>query len=207
MQHFTPAQWDTWSRWPRARFMACLSGYKPGMLVGTTNADGQPNLSLFQNIVHLGAQPPLLGLLNRPREATPHTLTNIEATGRFTLSAVAEAMIPQAHATSAKYEAGISEFDATGLQPFWPEAGGPPAVAGSPLMLALRLEEILPIRQNGTFLIIGTVTDVWLAEGLHHEDGSLDLAAAGVACTLGLEHWAVPKKTVHVGHASVVERK
>lgn len=205
MQHFTSDQWNSWSRWPRARFMACLSGYKPGMLVGTVNADGQPNLALFQNIVHLGAQPPIIGLINRPREATPHTLANIEATGRFTLSAVTEAMIAQAHATSAKYEAGVSEFEVTGLQPFWPEGGGPPAVAESPLMLSLRLEEIVPIRQNGTFLIIGAVTDVWLAEGLQREDGSLNLAAANVASTSGLEHWAVPEKVIHMGHASVVQ--
>jgi flavin reductase (DIM6/NTAB) family NADH-FMN oxidoreductase RutF len=75
-----------WDRFYRANFINSLSGFKPVSLVSTINAAGISNLAIFSNIVHIGADPALVGFINRPREAAPHTIENIEQTGYYTIN-------------------------------------------------------------------------------------------------------------------------
>ncbi|HSK13781.1 MAG TPA: hypothetical protein VK907_11240, partial [Phnomibacter sp.] len=84
MLHYSKDTFAQWERFYRANFLNTLSGFKATHLVATTGPQGSPNLSLFHNIVHLGADPALIGMVNRPRAAAPHTLANIEASGRWT---------------------------------------------------------------------------------------------------------------------------
>ncbi len=67
----------------RVFFVNALSGFKAAHLVGTTSAteEGQDNLALFSSVVHIGANPPLLGMISRPHTVPRHTLENIQATG------------------------------------------------------------------------------------------------------------------------------
>jgi flavin reductase (DIM6/NTAB) family NADH-FMN oxidoreductase RutF len=117
MQHFTIQEVQTRDRFTRANFINCMSGFKSASLVATVNTKAIPNLAIFNNIVHLGADPALIGIVNRPREAAPHTLANIEATGEYTINLFTKEQIKAAHQTSAKYAAGVSEFEATGFTP------------------------------------------------------------------------------------------
>ena len=63
----------------RANLINGITGYKPALLVGTASAEGASNLAVFSNVFHVGASPPVLGLIVRPRpEGTErHTLDNI----------------------------------------------------------------------------------------------------------------------------------
>ena len=52
---------ESWERFYRANFINCLSGFKPVSLLGTINQQGQTNLGVFSNIIHIGADPALVG--------------------------------------------------------------------------------------------------------------------------------------------------
>jgi flavin reductase (DIM6/NTAB) family NADH-FMN oxidoreductase RutF len=82
----SPEELNSYDRFYRANLINSLSGFKSASLIGTKNKDGISNLAIFSNIVHLGADPALIGFVNRPLEAAPHTLTNIETTGFYTIN-------------------------------------------------------------------------------------------------------------------------
>lgn len=192
MINFSMEEAETWERFYRANVLSSLSGCKPAMLVGTINDAGICNLALFQNIVHLGANPALIGLINRPETATPHTLQNIRNQGYFSLNAVTKTLIAKAHQTSAKYAEDIDEFEATGLAKNFIDGCDIPFVEKSPVQVLLALKEIIPITHNQTFLIIGEVKSFRIQDGLVAEDGFVNLTKAGVVCTIGLDAYASP---------------
>ena len=122
MKCYTPSDLQAMDRYVRANFVNCLSGFKPAALIVSQDKNGLSNVALFNNIVHLGADPALIGFINRPREATPHTLGNIESTGYYTINHINPSQISAAHQTSAKYPTGVSEFEKVELvEQFRPE--------------------------------------------------------------------------------------
>jgi hypothetical protein len=121
MASYTTSNIESWERFYRANFINSLTGFKSANLIGTVNELGQTNLGIFSSIVHIGSNPPLVGYINRPVKAAPHTLANIEATGVYTINHIHPSFVQQAHQTSAKYETGISEFGEVGLTPEFQE--------------------------------------------------------------------------------------
>jgi flavin reductase (DIM6/NTAB) family NADH-FMN oxidoreductase RutF len=187
MNHFSSDQIKTWDRFYRANFINSLSGFKSATLIGTISKQGNPNLAIFSNLVHLGADPAMIGFINRPKEAAPHTITNIEATGIYTMNHIQPSFIKQAHQTSAKYEAGESEFEKTGLGVEWKENIKAPFVAESNIKYLMELIEIIPIKYNGSFFVIGKVKDVFVDEAIIGENGFLHIEKAGSITTLGID--------------------
>ena len=201
MKCYTPSDLQAMDRYVRANFVNCLSGFKPAALIVSQDKNGLSNVALFNNIVHLGADPALIGFINRPREATPHTLGNIESTGYYTINHINTPQISAAHQTSAKYPTGVSEFEKVELvEQFRPEFSIP-FVEGSPAQIGLRLVEILPIQQNGTYLVIGELQCAFLEEAHVSADGFVDLAEAGAVSTLGLQGYYQPKFIQKEGYA------
>jgi flavin reductase (DIM6/NTAB) family NADH-FMN oxidoreductase RutF len=204
MQHFTPQQLAAMESRYRANFVNSLSGFKSVSLIGTTDPSGQFNLAIFSNIVHLGADPALIGFINRPREATPHTLGNIEATGIYTVNHITPAMTAPAHQTSAKYAAEVSEFDATGLTPILREGCAAPFVAESHIQYSMKLVEIIPIKHNRTFLVIGSVQDVYLS---HRDclgaDGYIEIDQMQSVTSLGVDGYYSASKLARFPYARV----
>lgn len=174
-------------RFYRANLLNSLSGFKATHLVGTVNEAGLPNLSLFHNVVHLGADPALIGMVSRPRAAAPHTIANIEATKQWSLNSVQPEILEQAHQCSAKYLDGVNEFEATGLTAEWKDGCRVPLVKESALQYALSLVEIIPIRHNNTFFVIGNIEQVWIREDLLTDDGFLALEKANIVTSTGLD--------------------
>jgi flavin reductase (DIM6/NTAB) family NADH-FMN oxidoreductase RutF len=185
LKQFSLEQVGEMERFNRANFINCLTGFKSPMLIGTVNAKGEENLAIFNNLVHLGADPALIGFVNRPREAAPHTLANIEATGIYTINHVSADFFRQAHQTSAKYPEGVSEFEKTGLTAENLGDCIAPFVKESPVKFSLLLKEVIPIQFNNTYFVIGTIADIFLDESLVEEDGCLDLQKAHIIASLG----------------------
>jgi hypothetical protein len=73
MKHFTIQEIKGWDRFYRGNFINSISGFKSVSLIGSVDRNHNANLAIFSNIVHLGADPALIGFINRPREASPHT--------------------------------------------------------------------------------------------------------------------------------------
>jgi flavin reductase (DIM6/NTAB) family NADH-FMN oxidoreductase RutF len=187
MQHFSLSDIKSWERFYRANFINCLTGFKPISLIATVNKEGQPNLAIFSSIVHLGSDPALVGYINRPKTAAPHTLANIEASGIYTINHIQASFVDKAHASSAKYEAAINEFNAIGLTPLYRPPITVPFVQESNIQYALKLVEIVPITHNNTFLVIGTVTDIFIEAGVLNQDGFLSIEKAGSIASLGAD--------------------
>ena len=192
MEHFSLDTIKSWARFYRANFINSLTGYKSVNLIGTVNQQGQPNLAIFSSIVHIGSDPALVGYINRPLTAAPHTLANIEASGIYTINHIHNDMVVQAHQTSAKYPANVNEFEAVGLKPVFKEAIIAPFVAESAVQYAMQLVEIVPIKHNHTFLVIGAVTNVFIEENILGEDGFLSLDKASSCSSNGVDAYYLP---------------
>lgn len=178
---------QSWERFYRANFVNSLTGFKSLSLIGTVNTDGQTNLGVFSSIVHIGSDPALVGYINRPTKAAPHTLANIQATGVYTINHVHPTFLERAHQSSAKYSDQVSEFEEVGLTPEFIENIKAPFVKESRVKYALSLKEIIPITLNNTFLVIGEIQHVKLEEDILLEDGFLSLDKASSLCSNGID--------------------
>lgn len=201
MQHITIDTIKSWERFYRANFINCLTGFKAVSLISSVNADGQPNLGVFSSVVHLGSDPALIGFINRPLAAAPHTIDNIKATGVYTINHIHPAIAAQAHQSSAKYAAEVNEFKEVGLTEYYLPNLVAPFVKESYVKYALSLVEIVPITHNNTFLVIGKVTDVMLADNLIKQDGFIALENAESLASLGVDAYYTTKKLARYGYA------
>lgn len=177
----------------RATFINTLSGAKPAMLIGTISEHGVTNCAIFNSILHIGANPPLMGFILRPTTTERHTYSNFKSTGVCTLNHVPVEYYKQAHQTSAKYPLHSSEFTECGLTPEFIESFSAPFVAESPIQIGLRFVQELPIELNGTILVIGAVEHIRCSHS-PDENGHVMLnqmaSVAGLDTYYGLERIA-----------------
>lgn len=171
----------------RRNLINCLPGYKPLQLIGTQNAAGVSNLALFSQIIHLGAAPPLIGVLFRPHTVKRDTLENILETQCFTLNQVLPEWHVQAHWTAANWEG--SEFEATGLKEERKEGFPASFVEGSPVQLGCVLEEVQTLQINQTVLVIARIEQVFVDEKGLRADGTLDYDVLGTVSVTGLDEY------------------
>ena len=186
MKSFSIDQIKLMDRFTRTNFINTLSGFKSVSLIGTINKVGQANLAIFSNLVHIGADPALIGFVNRPTEAAPHTLANIQATEFYTVNHIHSGIFEKAHQTSAKYPEHISEFEAVGLTPLFRPGISAPFVEESKVQYVLKLEEVIPIKLNGTFLVVGSLQQAFIPAEIMDEDGYLSIEKANSLCSLGI---------------------
>ena len=187
MASYNTSDIESWERFYRANFINSLTGFKSVNLIGSVSEQGLINLGIFSSIVHIGSNPPLIGYINRPVKAAPHTLANIQATGVYTINHIHPSFVQQAHQTSAKYEAGISEFEEVGLTPEFQEKIIAPFVKESNIKYALSLQEIIPIQLNDTFLVIGKVIAIQIEQDIVTDDGFIHLEKANTICSNGID--------------------
>ena len=187
MASYSTLKIESMERFYRANFINSLTGFKSVNLIGTLNTAGQANLGIFSSIVHIGSNPPLIGFINRPLKASPHTLTNIQYTGVYTINHIHTSFIKEAHQTSAKYQAGVSEFEEVGLTPEFKDNIAAPFVKESNIKYALNLQDIIPIQLNNTFLVIGKVISIHIEQEIVSEDGFIHLDKLNSVCSNGID--------------------
>ena len=180
---------ESWERFYRANFINSLTGFKSVSLIGTVNEDKQTNLGVFSSIVHIGSDPALVGYINRPRAAAPHTLANIQSTGVYTINHILPSFVEKAHQASAKYPDGVSEFEEVQLTPQYIGDFPAPFVEESLVKYGLTLQEIIPLTINNTFLVIGKIQCVIMENDLLQPDGFIELHKAGTVCSNGIDSY------------------
>jgi flavin reductase (DIM6/NTAB) family NADH-FMN oxidoreductase RutF len=197
----SPDELNSYDRFYRANLINSLSGFKSASLIGTKSETGISNLAIFSNIVHLGADPALIGFVNRPREAAPHTLKNIEAVGFYTINHIHTDWIEQAHQTSAKYAEDVSEFDACGFEEEYINNFFAPFVKASVIKYGMKLIEVVPIKHNNTFFVIGEVVMVEVPKEVITEDGFIEIEKANSCCSLGVDGYYKVEKIMRLPYA------
>ena len=183
----------------RVHLINSLGGFKSVALVGTSDNEGNNNLAIFSSIFHIGANPPLIGLIFRPSPTERDTYNNIIKTGYFTLNHVNESIFKQAHQTSARYDQGDSEFEKTGLTPEYKDHFFAPYVAESKIQLGIEFKEKVPISVNNTTLIIGEIIQIYIPEDCLNEDGFVDIEKANSITCSGLDSY---HKTIQLDRLS-----
>jgi flavin reductase (DIM6/NTAB) family NADH-FMN oxidoreductase RutF len=138
-------------------------------------------------LIHLGANPALFGLINRPDTVPRDTLQNIQSTGFYSLNYVSGTDYQKAHQTSARYPTGVSEFEQVGFEEVFHDGFTAPFVVGAIVQIAMKFEERIDIQRNGTVMIVGSIQEVRIDNSLVEPDGFVNLSAAGVLVSQGLD--------------------
>lgn len=179
---------DALDRIVRINLINSITGIKPANLIGTISNTGKTNVAIFSSVVHLGSDPPLIGLVVRPAGDVPrHTYENILENGFYTINHVQKPFAPRAHQTSAKYEREVSEFEACGLTEEFVEGFPAPFVEESTIKIGLKFEQEVLIKLNGTIFIIGSVQRVIVPDAAVDESGRIDLGSLGNVGISGLD--------------------
>ncbi|WP_394420562.1 flavin reductase family protein [Tenacibaculum mesophilum] len=189
--HITRQQIDEFPHLYKINLLNSISGYKPANLIATKSTDNITNVAVFSSVVHYGSSPAILGFVLRPTTVVRNTYNNIKETGYYTINAINEVMIEEAHHTSAKYPSEISEFDKTTLSEEFKNGFYAPFVAESPLQIGMKFLEEHYIKANGTILVLGEVTDLYFKDSMLSEDGFLNLSKEKVAAINGLDTYMV----------------
>jgi flavin reductase (DIM6/NTAB) family NADH-FMN oxidoreductase RutF len=185
----------------RAAFVNSLSGFKSANLVGTISKEGKTNLAIFSSVIHVGANPPLMGFLMRPVSVERHTYTNIKETDHFTINHINQEIFKQAHQTSARYEKYVSEFDACGLTPEYTGIIKAPYVKESKIKIGLKFLEEQEIKSNGTIFIVGEILEVIIPDNILMKDGYVDIEKAGTIAISGLDSYHETKRIARLSYA------
>ncbi len=185
--HLTPDDIAGRDREFRRHFFNTLPGPRGVHLIGTRGHRGTENLGVFSSVVHLGANPALLGFHLRPLTVPRHTYHHLKATGWFTVNTLHPDFLEAAHQTSANYPLGESEFAATGLTPTYSEDCRAPYVKESAIRIGLTFEEEHPIAANDTLFIVGRVREVFVPDEMVSETGHVDHQRLDTLAVTGLD--------------------
>jgi len=185
---FRTADFNAMEKRYRVHFINSLSGYKSANLIGTIDRQGVSNLSIVSSVIHLGADPALIAFINRPHSVERNTLDNIFTSEVYTVNHVSGAFFEDAHHTSARYPAEVSEFDQTELEEFYTDLKAP-YVAQSRIKLGVEFREKIDIELNGTVMVIGEIVEVLVDSELVHDDGKIDIVQANSVAVTGLDEY------------------
>lgn len=185
----------------RANFINSLSGFKSANLIGTISSEGKTNLAIFSSVIHVGANPPMMGFLMRPVSVERHTYNNIKETGYFTINHINKDIFKQAHQTSARYDKDVSEFDECGLSPEYSEIIKAPYVKESKIKIGLKFVEDQEIKSNGTIFIVGEIVELVVPKEAIAKDGCVDVESAGTIAISGLYGYHETKRIARLVYA------
>jgi flavin reductase (DIM6/NTAB) family NADH-FMN oxidoreductase RutF len=178
----------------RLKIINSTTGIKPANLIGTINKENQTNLAVFSSVVHLGSNPPLLGFISRPRSADAgHTYHNIKENGYYTINHIHPEFIKNAHYTSAKFQADVSEFKRCNLSEEYANDFIAPFVKESTFKIGMRFKEAIDIKINNTVLVVGEIEHLILPD-IAIVDGDIDLEVTNGVGISGLNSYYSLKK-------------
>ena len=198
MKTFSRSAIDASERFFRTNLINSLTGFKSTALVGTLSESGRENVAIFSQIIHVGANPPLLGILFRPPSVTRHTLENIHQTQHFTVNHVRPDWVRAAHHTSARWEE--SEFETCGLTSEYIDAFTAPFVQESYVKIGLSYVEEHTLG-NGTVLVVGEMQQIHIPDDCLLDDGFVDLERAQTVTCSGLDSYHTTQKIVRLSYA------
>jgi flavin reductase (DIM6/NTAB) family NADH-FMN oxidoreductase RutF len=184
----------------RVHFINSLSGYKSANLIGTQNQESKTNVCVVSSVIHLGADPALIAFINRPHTVERNTLENIYTTGAYTINHVHADIVEDAHHTSARYPAELSEFDQTSLSEAYTQFAAP-YVEQSRIKMGVEFRQKIDIELNGTVMVIGEIVEILIEPQLIQNDGKIDIVAANTVSVSGLDEYHIASSLGRLAYA------
>ena len=181
-----------------------ITGISPANLIGTRSNDLIENLSIFNSVVHIGSNPPLIGFILRPtKNISRDTYENIIETNKFTINHINSDIIQNSHYTSAKFKKNESEFMKCKLTPEYLNSFQAPYVKESYVKIGLSLEDIQLIKSNGCRLIIGRIEHLYAPNNAIYENGNIQLELLNSIGVNGLNTYYSLNKIAEYPYARV----
>jgi flavin reductase (DIM6/NTAB) family NADH-FMN oxidoreductase RutF len=199
MKKISKTELEQMEKQARTNLVNSLSGIQPANLIGSKSLSGISNVAIFNSVMHIGANPALMGFIMRPISVQRDTYQNIVDTGYFSINSVDAGLYKKAHQTSARYE--VSEFEACGLNEWYSESIPVPYVKESKLKIGLKLESIIPIPLNETQLVIGSVQEIILEEDVLNKDNSIQHEKLENVGVVGLDTYYSMQKMAQLTYA------
>ena len=186
----------------RLNIINSITGIKPANLISTIDERNRHNLAIFSSVVHLGSNPALIGFVLRPQEKIRrHTYENILENGYYTINHLPNHKTLEGHYTSAKFDKETSEFDVCHFTPEFQHEFPVPYVKESFLKMGLKHVESIPIKYNGTVMIVGKILQVYVAKSSLSEEGYINLEEAKSVGISGLNTYYDLKKIASYPYA------
>ncbi len=202
MKEFDTSTIESMAKLPRLNLINSVTGYKSADLIGTISSENILNVAVISSVTHLGSNPPLLGFMIRPMPTAPKdTYKNIKDNEYFTVNSITKTMIADAHHTSANYQAEISEFDKTNLQPEFLDNLKVPFVKGSPVRLLCKYLNEYEIVENGCIHLIASIEKIFIEDELLQDDFSVRLDLGEIVTVNGVDGYALPKLIYRFNYA------
>jgi len=187
MPHYTKEDIIHMPSLERMHLINSSGGVKSANLIGSISEDGHSNLAVFNSVIHLGSNPPMLSFMLRPTTVERHSYNNFKENSHFTVNHIHQDFIAKAHQTSAKYDKEVSEFKEVGLTEDYIEGFKAPFVKESKIKMGCSYVNEYLIKEHNCRLIIGQIEHMLIDEGLQYEDGFLNLSKANTAGIIGLD--------------------
>ncbi len=161
------------------QYMLSAVAPRPIAFASTISTDGVPNLAPYSFFNAFSSNPPIVIFSSNRRVAnntTKDTLKNIQDTGEVVINVVSHAIVRQMAVASIEYAADVSEFDKAGFTPLASEMIRPFRVAESPVQMECRVDQILPLGDQGGAgnLIICNIVLMHIAEAVLNDKGRID---------------------------------
>ena len=186
----------------RLNIINSITGVKPANLISTIDERNRHNLAIFSSVVHLGSNPALIGFILRPQQKIRrHTYENILENGYYTINHLPNHKTLEGHYTSAKFDKETSEYDVCHFTPEFQYDFPVPYVKESFLKMGLKHVESIPIKYNGTVMIVGKILQVYVAKSSLSEEGYINLEEAKSVGISGLNTYYDLKKIASYPYA------
>jgi flavin reductase (DIM6/NTAB) family NADH-FMN oxidoreductase RutF len=137
--------------------------------IGSIDADGVRNLAPFSFFNAVAATPPTVLFSPLMQSGAPKdTLSNVTATGEFTVNMVSDELAEPMNLTSGRYPPGVDEFELAGLTPVPGVEVAAPMVAEAKANLECRVVRLVPVGREpmNSTLVIGEVVAFHVREDL-----------------------------------------
>jgi flavin reductase (DIM6/NTAB) family NADH-FMN oxidoreductase RutF len=152
---------------------------RPIAFVSTVSADGIANLAPYSFFNAYSSRPPIVVFSSNRRvrdNTTKDTLANIAATGEVVINVVNYDMVYQMALASVEYEAGIDEFEKSGLTAIPADLVKPFRVKESPVQMECKVKQVLALGDEGGAgnLIICEIVRMHINPAILNENGKID---------------------------------
>ncbi|WP_370228183.1 flavin reductase family protein [Cognatishimia sp.] len=177
---------------PHNPFKAIISP-RPIAWISTQDGAGVPNLAPYSFFNGVSDAPMQVMFASTgakdDQDGTKDTVANIRETGEFCVNIVSHALMQAMNVSTEGFDKGVNEFEKAGLTAAHCNTIGCPRVYEAPASLECKLDQIIRLKGDTNYMVIGEVTGVHLQDDCI-VDGIFDVTKYQPLARLGYRDYA-----------------